>query len=103
MSALTQAERDTLNAAEQILVNMLVSDEVLMFSLHHGWEGISLTYFTPNKAQHGWLQARDDHTFAGKIDRALEIRAAEEGNADHIKAERIAALKAELAALDVAA
>lgn len=104
MSALTQAERDTLNAAEQILIKHLIaSKESLMISLHHGWKAMELSYFTPSGAQHTWVEDFDDATFAGKISKALAIRADEDGRADQIKAQRIAKLKAELASLDAAA
>lgn len=99
MRVLTEAERATLNDAEQILVNLLVPNEVLMLSLHHGWESFSATYFSPSKAQHGSMWVPEDRTLAGKVSHALALRADEEGRADQIKAERVASLKAELAAL----
>ncbi len=96
---LTDAERETLNAAEQILINTLVPAEVLMFSLHHGWKQMSATYFTPNNVQHSQLWNPEDSTLAGKVAHALSIRADENGRADQIRADRIAQLKTELDAL----
>jgi hypothetical protein len=98
--ALTDGERETLNAAERILVGLLVPNEVMMFSLHSGWAGMSMSYFTPNKVQHTSVYVPEDNTLAGKVDKALALRADEENRADEIKAKRVAALKAELAALE---
>ncbi len=97
--SLTDQQRDTLNAAEQILVNLLVPGEVLMFSLHAGWTSMSISYFTPNHVQHTSLWRDGCKALADKIDYALELRADEEGRAEQIKAARVAALKAELADL----
>jgi hypothetical protein len=99
MVVLTPAEREVLNDAERILIGLLQPKEVLMFSLHHGWRGISVSYFTPYGVQHGMLSAREDPTLAGKVQRAIAIRADEEGRAEQMKAERVATLKAELQAL----
>ncbi len=104
MSALTQAERDTLNAAEQILLRKLaVPGEVVMTSLHAGWQNVSVSYFTPNHVHHTSLWRPGCETLADKIDYALELKAGEEGRAEQIKRERIAKLKAELDALETAA
>lgn len=103
MSKLTQAERRTLNAAEKVLMKQLVGPkEVFMFSLHHGWTAIEMTYFSPNGQQHTWVGDFEDPSFAGKIDKALSIRDNEDGRADEIKAKRVAELKAELARLEPA-
>lgn len=99
MSALTQAERDTLNAAEQILIKIVANGGVIMTSLHKGWDTTSVTYFTPGNTQHTSIYNRADQSLAGKIDKCLALRAEEEGRAEQIKAERIARLKTELAAL----
>ncbi|ANI79042.1 hypothetical protein [Sphingobium sp. EP60837] len=97
MNTLTQADRDTLIAAEQILVRALKHDsEVLMFSLHGRWEAMSATYFTPSEKQHSFLSGV---TLADKIDECLAIRADEEGRADEIRAERVERLRQELASL----
>lgn len=97
--ALTDQQRDTLNESEQILVDLLVPGEVLMFSLHAGWKNISTSYFTPNRVQHTSLWQPGIDRLASKIDYALELRADEEGRAEQIKADRVAKLKAELADL----
>ena len=98
-TTLTDEQRETLNAAEQILVDLLVPGEVLMCSLHAGWAGMSTSYFTPNHVQHTPLWRDGCKALADKIDYALELRADEEGRAEQVKAERVAALKAELADL----
>lgn len=95
-ATLTDHQRDTLNAAEQILRDMLVPGEVLMTSLHAGWASLSVSYFTPNQVQHSSLWRPNAGKLADKIDYALELRADEEGRAEQIKAKRIATLKAEL-------
>jgi len=100
---LTPEQRDTLNAAEQILRDMLLPGEVIMTSLHAGWEAMSVSYWTPNHVQHTSLWRSGATCFADKIDYALELRADEEGRAEQIKAERIASLKAELGKLEQAA
>jgi len=100
---LTPHERETLNAAEQILVGLMLPGEVFMLSLHQGWSSMSAAYFTPNDVQHSSLWVPEDCTLAGKVDKALALRADEEGRADQIKADRVAALKAELASLADAA
>jgi hypothetical protein len=99
-ATLTDQQRETLNAAEQILRDMLVANEVLMFSLHAGWDGMSVSYFTPNRVQYTSLWRTGAVNLADKIDYALELRADEAGRADQIKAQRIAKLKAELATLE---
>ncbi len=96
---LTNKHRATLDEAERILIGLLVDEEeVLMFSLHGGWEGLSTTYFTPNKVQHGiWPTLSNGRpTLSDKITRALEIRAEEESQADEARAERIERLRDEL-------
>lgn len=101
-ASLTAAERETLNAAERIIKERFQhSEETLMFSWHGNFRGgFSTTYFTPNKVQHGSLWVADsENALADKIDRALELRADEEGRADQIKAERVETLRKELAAL----
>lgn len=100
---LTAEQRDTLNAAEQILRELLLPGEVIMTSLHAGWETLSVSYWTPNHVQHTSLWRSGATCFADKIDYALELRADEEGRADQLKAERIAKIKAELASLEQAA
>lgn len=102
-AALTPEQRDTLNAAEQILRELLVPGEVIMTSLHAGWESLSVSYFTPNHVQHTSLWRAGCNSLADKIDYALQLRADEEGRADQLKAVRIATIKAELAALEQAA
>ncbi len=100
MSGLTPQERETLNAAEEIIKRLFDrKHESLMMSFHAGWNNFSVTYFTPSKVQHGSLWACDDPTFAGKIEVALAHRADEENRADEIKVARIEALRNELAGL----
>lgn len=96
---LTDQQRETLNAAEKILVDLLVPGEVLMFSLHAGWASMSTSYFTPNHVQHTSLWRSGCKAIADKIDYALELRADEEGRGEQIKADRVAKLRAELADL----
>lgn len=97
---LTDKQRAVLNEAEQILVSIIRhKNEVLMLSLHAGWERFSTTYFTPNEVQHGGIWVSDKPGFAAKVDRIMEIRAEEDGRADDIRAERIERLRAELASL----
>ena len=96
----TEAERGTLNAAEQIITKRFgANSEVLMFSFHAGWEGISVTYFSPNNVQTGGVWPAEDRTLAGKLNECLTIRADEEGRADQIRDQRIEQLRAELANL----
>jgi hypothetical protein len=99
MTYLTEQQRDTLNAAEQILIDFLADGGGnLMFSLHTGWTELSTTYFSPSGGQHGSF-VRWEPGLAGKIDQAAAIRAVEVANADKLKAIRIARLKAELESL----
>lgn len=101
---LTAEQRDTLNAAEKILIDLLKHDgESLMFSLHRGWESMSTTYFSPNKVQHGSIWVDGERNLAAKVNRVLEIRAEEDANADALKAARIERLRNELAMLGEAA
>lgn len=99
MITLSQEDRDTLNGAEQILLKAVADGGVFMISLHSGWDSCTLTYFTPDHIQHTHVDDWDDDTLAGRISKALAIKADEAGRADEIKAERIAKLKAELSAL----
>ena len=97
---LTAKERKTLNEAEQILKDrFVVPGESLLFSFHAGWEGVSTTYFTPKKVQHGQVWDPEDRTLAGKIAVCIGIRMDEEGRAEQIKAERIERLRKELSDL----
>ena len=102
MNTLTDADRKVLDDAEALLKRLLTTEqESLMFSLHHGWEGLSVTYFTPNRVQHGSIWPLTDHrpTLADKMQTVLEIRAEEEGRSEQIRAEHIARLQRELASL----
>jgi len=99
MITLSQEDRDTLNAAEQILIKAVADGGVIMTSLHSGWDSSSVSYFTPRGVQHTSLWVPEDRTLAGKVEKALAIKADEAGRADEIKVKRIADLKAELAAL----
>ena len=95
---LTDEQRETLDAAEQILIGLLHHEhEVLMFSLHNGWKGISTTYFDPYNIQHGsiWLPV-ERPTLSDKIAEVLRIKAEALANADRRKAGRIEQLRKEL-------
>jgi|GEM_PF-7104215 len=98
---LTDEQRKTLEDYDALIKELFAaSGENLMTSFHAGWNDISITYFTPNRVQHSSLwTANGDNTFAGKIQRALDLRAEEDANADKIKAERIEQLRGELATL----
>lgn len=97
---LTKKERATLDAAEQILVGLLESkEEVVMLSLHGGWKGFTLTYFTPEKVQHGGIWTGEGCSFSSKVQKALDLRFAEEGRSEERRAWRIERLKADLARL----
>lgn len=97
---LTEEERATLDAAERIMVGALESKkETVMLSLHGGWKGFTLCYFTPEKEQHSGIWTGDGCSLSRKVQRALDLRSAEEGRADEIKARRIERLKADLAEL----
>lgn len=96
---LTAAERETLNAAEQILIeHFSTAGDVLMFSLHQGWSDLSICYFTPCGVQHGSVYP-EDWTLAGKLTHCLQLRAEEEARKDQAKADRIDRLRKELADL----
>lgn len=103
MRNLTKAERATLDKAEALLISLLSQEkEVLMFSLHHGWAGISATYFSPLGIQHSgiWPVGNADRpTLADKVQRVIDIQAQEAADAPNIKAGRIESLRAELAEL----
>lgn len=97
---LTDEQRKTLVDAEQILIGLLrEKNESLLFSLHCGWKGISVTYFTPHKEQHGSVYPFADCTLADKMQEALNIRAAEDARPDHAKTARIERLRKEIAEL----
>lgn len=97
---LTAKERKALNDAEQVLKDrFVIPGESLLFSFHAGWEGVSTTYFTPNRVQHGQVWDPENRSLAGKIGQCLSIRMEEEGRAEQIKAERIERLRKELADL----
>lgn len=97
---LTAKERKALNDAEQVLKDRFaIAGESLLFSFHAGWEGVSTTYFAPNRVQHGQVWDPEDRSLAGKIGQCLVIRMEEEGRAEQIKAERIERLRKELANL----
>ena len=101
---LTNKQRATLDAAEQILIGLLGHEnEVLMFSLHNGWGGISTTYFDPHNIQHGSIWPPVERpTLSDKIAEVLRIKAEALARADKRKAERIEQLRKELDALTAA-
>lgn len=100
MNVISDADRETLVKAEQILVGLLRSkNETLMFSLHHGWENISVTYFTPHKEQHSSVWPFAGANLADKMAEVLMIRATEDARPDAAKTERVERLRKELAEL----
>ena len=101
---LTDEQRETLDAAEQILIGLLHHEhEVLMFSLHNGWKGISTTYFDPHNIQYGDIWPPVERpTLSDKIAEVLRIKAEALANADRRKAGRIEQLRKELDALTAA-
>jgi hypothetical protein len=108
-SELTQAERETLNAAMEIIKrhtpigsSWLIDSARYRHSpeLHFS----AVTYFDSNegsgRAQHSRVRGE---TFADKVQTVIEIEATAAERAEANRAERVEALRAELAKLEQAA
>jgi hypothetical protein len=108
-SELTQAERETLNAAMEIIKRHTpVGSSWLIDSAcyssapesHH----VGVTYFDSNegsgRGQHSFVRGE---TFADKVQAVIEIEATAAERAEANRAERVEALRAELAKLEQAA
>jgi len=96
---LTAEQRETLNAAEQVLIDFLSNGGGnLMFSLHEGWENMSVTYFTPGGEQHGAF-VNWTGNLACRIEQCGQFRADEKAREPDLRAIRIKRLQAELAEL----
>lgn len=95
MNALTKNERETLNAAMEILsLHTVTGASFALYPANYsGKYGVDATYFTSNKTQHSFLRGA---TFADKVDAALAFERAEARDAEGAKARRVARLKDEL-------
>ena len=106
-ATLTDAERETLNAAAAIIMNRtpLNASWLIMGSNHFGDAHVRVTYFDTNKEQHSDTAGKriTGDTFADNVQSALDIQQGVYADAEGYKARRRELLKAELAALDVAA
>jgi hypothetical protein len=99
MTHLTEAERQTLNAAMDIILSHTALNSSWSFGAN-GWHGSvnmgCCTYFTSSHTQHSFLPGE---TFADKIEAGLELEAQEQADADGRRARRVEALRAELSRL----
>lgn len=99
---LTPEQRETLNAAETILRDVLRPNAMWMFTIGARKDATgtycSATYFDSNRTQHGDLW-RPSCDFADKIQMGLD-RENSLPSAEEARAARVAALKAELALLN---
>ena len=99
MSALTTAERETLNAAMDIILAHTPPNASWSFGANY-WNGSCdigySTYFTSERVQHSFLKGE---TFADHVASAIAIQADEDANADQVKANQIARLREQLEAL----
>ena len=99
MSALTIQERETLNAAMDIILANTPPNASWSFSANH-WHGSRdcgpTCYFSAEREQHSFLAGP---TFADMIADGLAKQEFEDGNRDTLRALRIERLKGELAEL----
>lgn len=100
MPQLTKAERDTLNAAMEIIFANTPKGSHWMLSAmnYNGKPAGDVCYFDSNKTQHSNLWS-PDCTFADKIQKAVDIEAYAEANAQKAHAFRIESLRKQLATL----
>lgn len=105
-TVLTDAERETLNAVEDIFKKYTPqgSSWILTPAFYDGEDRKfsfgSLTYFDSSGKQHGWLGGE---TFADRVQRALEIEDGVEKDAEIIHQREIARLRDQLDKLEKAA
>lgn len=103
MAHLTDAERDTLNAAHTILMSKLTEGEYWNLGWRHFKASdpcFDVYMFTPDDVQHSFL---DGDTFADKVATGLQIVAEEaenrEANREANRAAKIERLRLELLSL----
>jgi hypothetical protein len=99
MTQLTKSERDTLNAAFDIIAANTPNGATWMPSFRRCGEGYlnyDVTYFTRVGEQHGWLHGE---TFADKVQAGIDMQAAEDAEGPLIQQRRIDRLRKELAEL----
>ena len=100
MTALTKAERDTLNAAADIIRKHTAYGASLQIGFQH-WASsgasFDITYFDTLKGQHGWVQGE---TFADKVQKVCDIEATVGERRAEYQVRRIDTLRKELAELE---
>ena len=100
MNALTKAERDTLNAAADIIRKHTAYGASWQIGFQH-WvrsgASFDITYFDTLKGQHGWVRGK---TFADKVQTVCDIEATVGERKVEYEARRIEALREELAELE---
>ena len=100
MSILTKAERDTLNAAADIIRKHTAYGASWQIGFQH-WlssgPSFDIAYFDTNKEQHGWVKGS---TFADKVQTVCDIEATVGERRVEYKTARIEALRKELAELE---
>lgn len=108
MGILTEAERDTLNAAMAIIVARipLRASFSIGASNYHGTPSSDVTYFDTNNEQHIYTGAGKGirgETFADQIECAFTIQQQADADRDGYRDRRREHLRKELAKLDEAA
>lgn len=94
MTLLTQTQIGLLSNVEGFLKSVVVeSGEVLMLSLHCGWQRIDVTFFDGNGRQHSSVPGQN---FQEKIDAVLAIKAGTKADAAFAKENEIKSLRERL-------
>ena len=94
MTRLTKTQIGLLSDVEKFLKSVVgESGEVLMFSLHSGWQSIDVTFFDCNGRQHSFVPGQN---FQEKIDAVLAIKAGAKANAAQAKENEIKSLRERL-------
>lgn len=94
MTRLTKTQIGLLYDVENFLKSVVgESGEVLMLSLHNGWERIDVTFFDGNGSQHSFVPGKN---FQEKIDAVFTIKAQAKSNAALAKENEIKSLRKRL-------
>lgn len=94
MTILTKTQINLLSNVEGFLKSVVVeSREVLMLSLHCGWQSIDVTFFDGNGRQHSFVPGQN---FQEKIDAVLAIKAGAKADAAFTKENEIKSLRERL-------
>lgn len=94
MTLLTQTQIGLLSNVEGFLKSVVVeSGEVLMLSLHCGWQAIDVTFFDAHCRQHSSVPGQN---FQEKIDAVLAIKAGAKADAAFAKENEIKSLRERL-------